>query len=113
MSVRPPQSFRKPDLVDPMSAALEHEVMGEKVATYSRLNEKLSKALRNLADFDEQSAQSETVEQRRQKLVDRAATALWHVVIQRDLMRLPGTDRYLCELGVPAELRRRMGIWKR
>jgi len=113
MSVRAPQSFRRGLPEDPIAAALDHEVMGEKVATYVRLNDALAKALRRLARHDEKAAAGEqTVERNRDTLVDCAAKALWHVVVQRDLMRLPGTERYLRDMGVPREVRLRMGVMR-
>ena len=48
----------------------------------------------------------------RDDLVRKAGEALWHVVIQRDVMRLSGTKQFLQELEVPAEVLLAMGVRK-
>ena len=48
----------------------------------------------------------------RAELVRKAGEALWHVVIQRDVMRLSGTKQFLKELNVPAEVMLAMGVRK-
>lgn len=54
MLIRPPKALApRNDLPkDPLSAALEHEVLAEKAATYGRLVTKLEKALKALRKFE-------------------------------------------------------------
>lgn len=54
MSVRPPKALAPKDPLseDPLAAALEHEVLAEKAATYGRLVQKLEKALAALRAYE-------------------------------------------------------------
>lgn len=67
MPVRPPRALApKNDLPkDPLSAALEHEVLAEKAATYGRLVKRLEQALDALRGFD--SAHGEFADARRRR----------------------------------------------
>lgn len=102
--MRAPSQFDGKSPTDPLTAALEQEIAAETVSTYVRLAKKLERALEAHRQCDPHEAD------RRAVLRDAAARALWHLVIQRDIMRLPGTERYLRELDVPREVRSRMGI---
>lgn len=83
---------------DPLSAALEHEVLAEKAATYGRLVQKLEKALAKLReDWSEET-------------LNAAGQALWYVMVQRDLCGFRRHDLFYKELNVPAAVRFRMGI---
>ncbi len=46
----------------------------------------------------------------RDELVAAAGEALWHVVIQRDVMRLSGTKQFLKEMKLPPEVMLAMGV---
>lgn len=100
MNLRPPKGsgFSKTGLEDPVGEALAHEILGEKFATHGRLVEKLEKALAAL-----DAAPGDAPE--RPECVSAASQALYHLVVQRDLMRMHGTERFLTEMGVPMALR--------
>lgn len=111
MSVRPPRQFTATEK-DPLSRALEQEVMGEKADTLARLMTRLEKALAKLAAHEERIAQEEaasTDPARRQRLVAEAGEALWHVVIQRELCGLRRHDGLMREMRVPKTVRLSMG----
>ena len=83
MFIRPPKALapRDPLKQDPLSAALEHEVLAEKAATYGRLVQKLEKALAKLReDWSEET-------------LNAAGQALWYVMVQRDLCGFRRHDR--------------------
>jgi len=111
MSLRPPRlsTGRTPPRTvaasspagDPLAASLEQENLAEKLATHSRLVGKLERALAGL-----EAAEAGTGEHRRRLAA--ASEAVYHLVVQRDLLRLPDTDRFLAGLGVPAALRARV-----
>jgi len=107
MAVRPPRILAPQRQTTPVEDVINHEVMGEKAGTLGRLGERLSRALARLEEHD---ATGEDDPGRRAALVDEAAEALWHVTIQRDLMRFPRNDRFLKECGAPPEVIRRMGV---
>ena len=105
MSVRPPQQTRNLDK-DPLSAALEQEVLNEKASTLSRLTKKLEEALTRL----QEAGLDETVsEEARLDLAAEAGEALWHVTIQRELCGLREHRAFYDFLGVPRAIRLRMG----
>jgi len=106
MSVRPPQFFSQTSDKDPLAAALEQEIFGEKAATLSRLTGKLEKALEALNQADGASGLPEEV---RQRLVAEAGEALWHVTIQRELCGLRRHKEFYDFLKVPKDVRLRMG----
>lgn len=58
------------------------------------------------------ASQTDACPDSRAELVRNAGEALWHVVIQRDVMRLSGTKQFLKELKVPAEVVLAMGVRK-
>ncbi len=105
--------FRPPNLrsrqlpADPLSASLEHEILGEKIATLARLTERLDRALAKLADSRQASVPDDTHHAER---LAAAGEALWHVVIQRELCGLTDTERFLRDRQVPRAVRLRMGI---
>jgi hypothetical protein len=106
MAVRPPRILAPRRQTTPVEDAIHQETMGEKAGTLGRLGERLRLALAALEAHDEAGREDP---QRRAELVDAAATALWYVTIQRDLMGLPRNDRFLKEIGAPPEVVRRMG----
>lgn len=110
MAVRPPRLLAPKREASPVEQALDHEVMGEKAGTLGRLGERLRVALARLEAFDAAGDAKTRDAARREALVDAAAEALWHVAIQRELMGLPRTDRFLREVGAPAEVVNRMGV---
>lgn len=105
--VRPPSLYRPERLRSPLEDALNREVFAEKAGTLSRLLARLDRAMDALAAHE---ASGDDDPAARAALVDAAAEALWHVVIQRDLMGLRASERFMHEYGVPKAVRLRMGI---
>lgn len=111
MSVRPPRQFSK-DFQDPVSAALEQEVLAEKAGTLARLGTVLERRLKRLAEFEVAAASGQhagTGEALRDRLVAEAGEALWHVVIQRELCGLRNTRAFYEGYRVPKAVMLRMG----
>ena len=92
---------------------LDHEILEEQAATIGRLSRELRAALDALADFDWQQTAVDRGDPRRVGLVDDAAYALWHFVVQRDCSGLRGTEHVLKGYAVPPEVRARMGAPRR
>ncbi|NVK35274.1 MAG: hypothetical protein HWE23_12385 [Rhodobacteraceae bacterium] len=104
MSVRPPKAFSQQAQDDPIAAALDQEILEEKVGTLTRLNKKLEKSLEAYA------AKTECDEALRDKdlcmkLKAEAAEALWHVMIQRELCGMRSHQAFLNHMNVPREVR--------
>ncbi len=100
MPVRPPKILAPKNTLpeDPLTAALEHEVLAEKAATYGRLVTKLEKALERYREDETEAA------------LNTAGQALWYVMIQRDLCGFRRHDLFCKELNVPDAVRSRMGM---
>jgi hypothetical protein len=92
---------------------LQYEILEEQAATIGRLSRDLRAALEALADFDSRETGADRRDPRRVKLVDDAAYALWHFVVQRECSGLRGTEHVLKGYAVPAEVRARMGVPRR
>lgn len=105
--VRPPRALRTEWSRAPLEDALNQEVLAEKAGTLSRLLERLDRAMDALEAHQASGADEPEA---RAALLDEAAEALWHVVIQRDLMGLRANERFLRERGVPGAVRLRMGV---
>ncbi|MBD8891430.1 DUF6665 family protein [Roseibium litorale] len=102
MSVRPPKAFSAKE-TDPITAALEQEILGEKIGTLSRLNKKLEAALKQIPA--EEDIRNEKERLIRQLRIAEAGEALWHVTIQRELCGLLKHQAFFNEMGVPKEVR--------
>jgi hypothetical protein len=92
---------------------LEYEIREEQAATIGRLSRELRAALDALRSFNRQGSGEEPTADHcaeRARLVDAAAYALWHFVVQRECSGFRGTEQILREYAVPAEVRVRMGI---
>jgi hypothetical protein len=104
MTLRPPRHLATPagTAID----VLQYEVMQEKAATLGRLTRTFERAFGALRAFE--AAPPYHLDQcraaEREALIDEAAKALWHFVVQREACGL------LQEYGVPAALRLRMGV---
>jgi hypothetical protein len=95
-------AFAGPGNVD----LLEYELVQEKAATLSRIGRRLQAALDALAAFD---AAGEADAARREALVSEAGEALWYYVVQREVCGLRDSEAVVRHLGVPREVRLRMG----
>ncbi|MTI43668.1 hypothetical protein JM93_02893 [Roseibium hamelinense] len=106
MSVRPPKQYTEA-ASDPVTAALEQEILEEKAGTLARLNRKLEQALVKIPSPD--SATNADGTALRERRVAEAAEALWHVQIQRELCGLTGHKSFYDHMGVPMDVRLRIG----
>ncbi len=116
MSLKPPQILaqRSAMRAQPIVNTLDAEILEEKAATLGRLTKAFETALAAWRAGEEDAAAGGSVsEQRRQRLFDEAADALWHFVVQREVCGLRNTEAVLREYGVPAALRLRMGAIRR
>jgi len=112
--VRPPRTptFAGPGGID----LLEYELVQEKAATLSRIGKRLQAALDDLKSFDAahaDAAPSDADRGRRDALVAAAGEALWYYVIQREVCGLRDSEAVMRHLGVPREVRLRMGYTPR
>ena len=99
---------------NPVLDAIQLEVMQEKASTLGRLTETFETALGALLAFQaEEGERGAGSGARREALVDAAADALWHFVVQREACGLRNTEAVLREYRVPAVVRLRMGIVRR
>ena len=87
--------------------ALNYELLQESASTLGRVGRGLERALEALAAHD---AAGGAGEEDRDALVAAAGEALWYYVVQREVMGLRETETVLRELGVPREVRLRMGM---
>jgi hypothetical protein len=92
--------------MDPLAAALEQEILGEKAATLARLTQKLDVALTRLRDIPEQAGPE--AGEYRERLAA-AGEALWHVSIQRELCGLRQHKTFYDFMNVPKAVRLHMG----
>ena len=93
---------------------LQHELLQEKAATIARLGRRLEAALQALAAFDAARpggpALSEAEAAERDALVAAAGESLWYYVVQREVCGLHDAEAVMRHLGVPREVRLRMGF---
>jgi len=91
---------------------LEYELLGEQAATIGRLARELRAALDVLDAFDRRVSDGRAGRRdsrRRAQLVEAAAYALWHFVVQRECSGFRGTEQVLEDYAVPTEVRMKMG----
>ena len=95
---------------------LEHEIRQEQATTIGRLARELRDALDALDSFDRRAGGDEAAatgrDRQRARLVDAAAYAVWHLVVQRECSGFGGTERALKDYAVPAEVRAKMGAFR-
>lgn len=106
MSMRLPKAFST-NAEDPVSAALQQEILVEKADTLARLNKKLEAALKRIPDVGAEASEVER-EQLDQRIAQ-AGEALWHVTIQRELCGLTRHDTFFDHMRVPLAVRLRAG----
>ena len=98
--------FIDPD--NPLAA----EILQEAGQAYFAACKKMVKSLEALRAFDSavgSAAHDDKQLTRRSQLLDDAAERVHCVLIQRDAMQLSGSDRFLDDYGVPAEVLARLG----
>jgi len=113
--MKPPRitpTFSGPGGVD----LLNYEIVQEKAATLARIGKRLQAALDALAAFDADAGDAgiagiagDADGGRRDELVLAAGEALWYYVIQREVCGLRDSEAVMRQLGVPREVRLRMG----
>ena len=109
---RPPRS----KIGDTPFDALGYEIVQEQASTLGRLGRRLEATLAALATFDAETPLGHGDEpdaercKKRAALVREAGTALWHLIVQREVLGLRDTPRLMREYGVPNEVRDRMGM---
>jgi len=106
MVVRPPRILAPKRPESPLDA-LHHEMLEEKAGALSRMVWRFEKALEEWRAAD---AAGEGNSENREAALDRAAQALWALMVQRDALGLPGTERLLREYEIPQVLRARLGV---
>lgn len=95
------------------SDPLAYEIVQEKAANLQRLGRRLEAGLQALRDFDASAAgrpRTAADAETRERLLDEAGESLWYYVVQREVSGLRDTEGALRELGVPREVRLRMGL---
>jgi hypothetical protein len=91
--------------------ALDYEIAQEQASTLGRLGRRLETSLAALAAFDNGAGSPDDARRgARAALVREAGVALWHFIVQREVLGLRDTPRVLSDYGVPDEVRDRMGI---
>ncbi len=97
-------------MLRPPADVLEYELAGEGAASLGIAGEKLERALGALRRFDEAlAATAAAAPVARAELVAEAAERLWIYIIQRECLGVYHHDRVLELMGVPREVRARMG----
>lgn len=109
MALRIPRDFPSQDRGAKVDA-LNYEIVQESVATLARLGRGVEHALEALRAFDAAHAGGGPAPAERDPLVAAAGEALWYYVVQREVMGLRDTESAMRHLGVPREVRMRMGI---
>jgi hypothetical protein len=111
MSLKPPQILapRSRLPAPPLVTALETEIFEEKAATLARLTRAFETSLAAWKATEDDAEPGRTTAERRSRLLDEAAEALWNFVVQREVCGLRNTDAVLREYGVPPALKLRMG----
>lgn len=108
VTLRPP---RLPPLSKTPQQSLDYEIAQEQAATLGRLGRRLEAALAALAAFDaDPTGEDRERRRRRSALVDAASVALWHLIVQREVLGLGDSARVLRDYGVPNDVRDRTGI---
>jgi hypothetical protein len=87
----------------------EYELVQEKAHALGRMSRRAVEALDALKAFDAAPGDP----QARAELVRAAGEALWYYVVQREVCGFRDTEALLRELGVPREVRLRMGVFPR
>lgn len=85
---------------------LQYELVQEKVANVARMGRRLEEALEALRAWDREQPEDAAA---RERLVARAGEALWYFVVQREACGLRDADAVIRGMGVPREVRLRMG----
>jgi len=103
--------LRLPKRIAPQGAdvlgPLEYEIFQEKASNLARMGKRLDEALRALRAHDEAGG---SPADERERLVRAAGEALWYFVVQREVCGFTDTETLIRDLGIPREVRLRMGF---
>jgi len=88
---------------------LQYELVQEKVSNVARMGRRLEDALEALRAFDRARPEGGADAAERERLVARAGEALWYFVVQREACGLRDAESVVRQMGVPREVRLRMG----
>lgn len=92
---------------------LQYELVQEKVSNVARMGRRLEDALEALRAFDRARPEGGALPAQdaaeRERLVARAGEALWYFVVQREACGLRDAESVVRQMGVPREVRLRMG----
>jgi hypothetical protein len=105
MSVRPPQSFSHPGLVNSGFNVLEYEMQAERAAALGRQGVKVEEALAALRAWNEARDGAE----KRENLLFDAADAVWAFFIQREMCGMRNNRDIITRYGIPKEVLARVG----
>jgi hypothetical protein len=113
MSLKPPRgTAAKPGGPSGLDV-FEYELVQEKAYALARMGRRLQVALDALAAFDaarpERPSPGTPEAEARAELVGDAGEALWYYVIQREVCGFRDNETVMRQLGVPREVRLRMG----
>ncbi len=113
MSLKPPRILapKVPARAIPIVTTLDEEILEEKRANLARLTKTFEAKLSAWRTAEAEPGAFEP--ERRRRLFDDAAEALWQFVVQREACGLRNTEAVLREYDVPAALRLRMGARRR
>lgn len=109
MTVRPPSYLSGGRAVETPQSALDYEIAQEKASTLGRLGRRLEQALADLRRFDAERGEAPAAEERG-ALVRAAGSALWHLVVQREVLGFRDNAGLMRDYAVPAEVRAQAGI---
>ncbi|MBN9030384.1 hypothetical protein P7F60_22610 [Rhizobium sp. YJ-22] len=105
MTVRPPRNFTSFNLTETGLGILEYELMSERASTLGRHGVSVEAALAALAAGE--AKELETIEQER--LVDKAAQAVWAFFIHREVCGLRNGRDVIQRYGIPGKVLARLG----
>jgi hypothetical protein len=109
MSYRLPRNFASQHRESNVEA-LNYELLQESAGTLARLGLRLERSLQALAAHDAAAGQGGGNAGERDALVAAAGESLWYYVVQREVMGLRDNESVMRDLGVPREVRLRMGL---
>jgi hypothetical protein len=109
MSYRLPRHFASQHRESNVEA-LNYELLQESASTLARLGLRLERSLEALAAHDAAAGEGGEKTAERDALVAAAGESLWYYVVQREVMGLRDNESVMRQLGVPREVRLRMGL---
>lgn len=109
MTVRPPQSLSPSFTKGSGLNLLEYELMSERADALGRHGLKVEKAIAALSAL----ADPATTPERRERLLNDAADAVWAFFIQREICGLRSNSDAVQRYGIPKQVMARLGITRK